>query len=120
MAGALHAGKILLFGAGTGTSSEMEQFVVWLKHHHAEVAGRIIGTQVIDEHHLTEAQLLAKAREYAKSAGDPGLAAPAGGGQPSRSSFDIFASRRRKRSLSLKRAARNRCTSSQARAGPTT
>jgi hypothetical protein len=73
VAGALEgAGKILLFGAGTGTGSEMEQFVVWLKHHHAEVAARIIGTQVIDEHHLTEAQLLAKAREYyAKGAGTP-------------------------------------------------
>jgi len=65
VAGALRgAGQILLFGAGTGTGSEMEQFVVWLKHHHAEIAARIIGAQVIDEHHLTEAQLLAKARAY--------------------------------------------------------
>jgi hypothetical protein len=56
-------GKILLFGTGKGTSSEMNQFVIWLRHRHPEVARRIVGTEVIDEHHLTEAQLLAKARE---------------------------------------------------------
>ena len=58
------AGKILIFGTGTGTSSEMDQFVAWLKHHHPIVAQRIIGSLVIDEHHLTEDQLLAKAREF--------------------------------------------------------
>jgi hypothetical protein len=35
-----------------------------LKHHHPIVAQRIIGSLVIDEHHLTEDQLLAKAREF--------------------------------------------------------
>jgi hypothetical protein len=65
VAGALKGGgRILVFGTGTGTSSEMEQFLTWLKKHHAEVAGRVIGSQVIDEHHLTEAQLLSKAREF--------------------------------------------------------
>ena len=58
------AGKILVFGSGTGTSSEMEQFVAWLKVHHQELAKRIIGTRVIDEHHLTKGQLLATAREF--------------------------------------------------------
>jgi hypothetical protein len=58
------AGKILIFGAGTGTSSEMEQFTTWLKKHHADLAQRITGTLTIDESHLTEAQLLAKAREF--------------------------------------------------------
>jgi hypothetical protein len=57
------AGKILIFGTGTGTSSEMDQFVAWLNVHHPVVAKRIIGSLVIDEHHLTEGQLLAKARE---------------------------------------------------------
>lgn len=56
--------KILLFGSGKGTSSEMLQFVTWLKHHHPDRANRIIGSLVVDEYHLTEAQLLAKAREY--------------------------------------------------------
>ena len=57
------AGKILIFGTGTGMSSEMDQFVAWLNLHHPIVAKRIIGSLVIDEHHLTEGQLLAKARE---------------------------------------------------------
>jgi hypothetical protein len=56
--------RILVFGTGKGTSSEMEQFVAWLGQHHAGTAARIIGTQVIDEHHLSEAQLLSKAREF--------------------------------------------------------
>jgi hypothetical protein len=58
------AGKILVFGGGTGMSSEMDQFVAWVKLHHPELAQRIIGSLVVDEHHLTEDQLLAKAREF--------------------------------------------------------
>ena len=58
------AGKILIFGTGTGMSSEMDQFIAWLNVHHPIVAKRIIGSLVIDEHHLTEGQLLAKAREF--------------------------------------------------------
>jgi len=58
------AGQILILGTGTGTSSEMDQFVAWLKLHHLELAKRIIGSLVVDEHHLTEGQLLAKAREF--------------------------------------------------------
>jgi len=57
-------GPILVFGTGTGTSSEMEQFIGWLKHHHPEVAKRVIGSLVVDEHHLTEGQLLAKAKGF--------------------------------------------------------
>ena len=70
VAGVLQAGgQILIFGAGTGTSSEMEQFIAWLKLHHPDQARHIIGSQVVDEHHLTGDQLLAKAREfYAKAA----------------------------------------------------
>jgi hypothetical protein len=65
VAKALHgAGQLLIFGTGTGKSSEMEQFVVWLNLHHPDLADRIIGTMVVDEHHLTEAQLLAKARKF--------------------------------------------------------
>jgi hypothetical protein len=58
------AGKILVFGTGKGTSSEMEQFVSWVGKHHPDMAARIIGSVVIDENHLSEAQLLAKAREH--------------------------------------------------------
>jgi hypothetical protein len=59
-----NAEKILIFGNGKGTSSEMEQFTEWLKSHHPELTARIIGSVVVDEHHLTEAQLLEKAREF--------------------------------------------------------
>jgi hypothetical protein len=58
------AGPILIFGGGTGASSEMDQFVAWLKCHHPDAAGRIAGTFVVDEHHLTQDQLLAKARAF--------------------------------------------------------
>ena len=65
------AGRILIFGTGTGTSSEMDQFIAWLKVHDPEVAGRIIGSLVVDGHHLTEGQLLAKAREFYEAARPP-------------------------------------------------
>ena len=57
-------GPVLILGSGTGMGSEREQFVAWAKLRHPEFAGRIVGSQVIDEHHLTEGQLLAKAREF--------------------------------------------------------
>jgi hypothetical protein len=65
VARALHAAsRILIFGTGTGMSSEMDQFVGWLKQHHPELSKRIIGSIVVDEHHLTEGQLLKRAREF--------------------------------------------------------
>lgn len=60
----MDSSHILIFGTGTGMSSEMDQFIAWLKIHHAELSKRIIGSLVVDEHHLTEDQLLAKAREF--------------------------------------------------------
>lgn len=57
-------GPILIFGTGTGKSSEMAQFVTWLKLHHPATAHRIVGSVVIDENHLSEGQLLAKARSF--------------------------------------------------------
>jgi hypothetical protein len=65
VADALHAtGQILIFGTGTGTSNEMDQFTEWLKMHHPELAARVVGSLVVDEQHLTDDQLLAKAREF--------------------------------------------------------
>jgi hypothetical protein len=58
------AGQILIFGSGTGSANEMDQFVAWLKIHRPELARRITGALIIDEHHLTDAQLLAKARDF--------------------------------------------------------
>ena len=60
----LHGAKqILMFGVGTGASSAMEQLIAQLKRDHHEIAERVIGSVAVDEHHLTEDQLLAKARE---------------------------------------------------------
>ena len=57
------AKQILIFGTGTGNSSAMEVLVAELKQNHHDIAQHIIGTFAVDEHHLTEDQLLAKARE---------------------------------------------------------
>jgi hypothetical protein len=64
-------GQILIFGSGTGESSEMVQFAAWLGEHHPEISRRVIGTTVIDESHLTEGQLLKKAREFYEGANPP-------------------------------------------------
>lgn len=75
VAGALKAaGRILIIGSGTGTGSEMDQFVAWLKQHHPELARRIIGALKIDTFHPTEAQLLAQARDFCARL--PGASAP--------------------------------------------
>jgi hypothetical protein len=58
-----NAKQILMFGTGTGASSAMEQLLADLKKHHRDIAGRVVGSAVVDEHHLTDDQLLAKARE---------------------------------------------------------
>ena len=58
------AEQVLLFGSGTGRSSAMEQLLADLKEHHSDVAEKIIGSVIVDARHTTEAQLLAKAREF--------------------------------------------------------
>ena len=58
------AEEILIFGGGTGESSAMEQLIADLKHNHSDVAEHIVGSIVVDEHHQTESQLLARAREF--------------------------------------------------------
>jgi hypothetical protein len=61
----LHGARaILVFGSGTGASSAMEQLLAQLKQHHPDLAGRVIASVAVDEAHLTENQLLAKAREF--------------------------------------------------------
>jgi hypothetical protein len=57
------AEKILIFGTGTGASSAMEHLLAELRHNDRDIAERIVGSIAVDEHHLTEDQLLAKARE---------------------------------------------------------
>jgi imidazoleglycerol phosphate dehydratase HisB len=53
----------LIFGTGTGASSAMEHLLAELRHNDRDIAERIVGSIAVDEHHLTEDQLLAKARE---------------------------------------------------------
>jgi hypothetical protein len=57
------AEQVLLFGSGTGKSSAMEQLLADLRDHHRDGAEKIIDSVVIDAHHTTENELLAKARE---------------------------------------------------------
>jgi hypothetical protein len=57
------AQQIVMFGTGTGSSSAMEHLMLNLKTHHADLVKRVIHCVTVDEHHLTEDQLLAKARE---------------------------------------------------------
>jgi len=57
------AQKILVLGTGTGESSAMNELLKDLKKHHQDLAERVIGSEVVDEHHLTEDQLLALARD---------------------------------------------------------
>jgi hypothetical protein len=42
----------------------MAQVTEWLKTHHPELAVRVVGSVVVDEQHLSDDQLLAKAREF--------------------------------------------------------
>jgi hypothetical protein len=58
------AGQVLLFGSGTGKSSAMDHLLAGLKDHHPDVAGKVIGTVVVDAHHTTEGQLVARARDF--------------------------------------------------------
>jgi hypothetical protein len=58
------SGAILMMGSGKGTGNEMGQFVAWLSSHHPEISRRVIGSVVVDQHHLTEAQLLRSAQEF--------------------------------------------------------
>jgi hypothetical protein len=72
------ADSILIFGSGTGASSAMVHLVAQMRHHHADLAGHIIGEVVLDQQHLSEDQLLAGARAFhAKQAAAVAHAVPA-------------------------------------------
>jgi hypothetical protein len=58
------AGKIVIFGTGIGASSALDQLLVELKLNHRGVARHIVGAVAVDERHLTEEQLLSRAREF--------------------------------------------------------
>jgi hypothetical protein len=58
------AERVLLFGSGTGASSAMDRLLADLKKHHRDVADTIAGAVVVDAHHTTENELLARARAF--------------------------------------------------------
>ena len=57
------ADKILIFGEGSGSSSAMDLYVAWLSEHHKPLAEKIQAAVKIDQSHMTEGELLARARE---------------------------------------------------------
>ncbi|MEI7986076.1 MAG: hypothetical protein WCI55_10645 [Armatimonadota bacterium] len=57
------AEKILIFGDGDGSSNTMDLFVTWLTEHHKPLSERILAAVKVDQSHMTEGQLLARARE---------------------------------------------------------
>lgn len=58
------ANRILIFGSGTGESSAMDKLIAELGHSHGDLAKLVVGSVVIDANHLTEGELLTKAREF--------------------------------------------------------
>ncbi|WP_254509002.1 hypothetical protein [Anatilimnocola floriformis] len=58
------AEQILIFGSGTGESSAMEQLLTELKDNHRDIAAHVVGSLVINAHHVTDDHLLAQAREF--------------------------------------------------------
>jgi hypothetical protein len=70
VAATLHgAEQVLVFGSGTGASSAMDQLMATLGRDHPDIAGRVVGSVVVDAQHLSEDQLLAKARDFYAQAG---------------------------------------------------
>jgi hypothetical protein len=57
------AGRVLIFGHGTGESSAMDELYADLCRWHPDLADRIVGRVTIDPH-TTEDQLLARARVF--------------------------------------------------------
>jgi hypothetical protein len=62
------ASQILMFGMGSRGGSAMNQLIADLLKNHKDLFEHVIGARVVDEHHLTEEQLLAQARNFYRSA----------------------------------------------------
>jgi hypothetical protein len=58
------AEKILILGSATGSSSAMDHLVAELKERHPDISRRVVGAIAINEQHMSENQLLEKAREF--------------------------------------------------------
>jgi len=55
---------ILLLGHGRGHSNAMVQFVAWAAKHDHRLSERIVGAIEADVEHLTDGEILARAREF--------------------------------------------------------
>jgi len=60
------ASQILIFGNGSGGGTAMSELMDYLHSSEKLLFEHVIGTVSVDEHHMTEDQLLAKAREFYK------------------------------------------------------
>jgi hypothetical protein len=59
--------QILVFGVGSGGGSAMNELMTELWENHKDLFEHVIGSEVVDEQHLTENELLAKARDFYES-----------------------------------------------------
>lgn len=59
----IDADQILVFGSGEGSSSAQDKFVKFLKEKQPKIHDAIVGIHKIDASHMSENELLAKARE---------------------------------------------------------
>ncbi|MDR3691789.1 MAG: hypothetical protein P4L46_20585 [Fimbriimonas sp.] len=58
------AEEVLVLGDGSGSSRESDEFLQDLLKHDPNLAKRVIGVVKIDLNHMTEGEILAKAREH--------------------------------------------------------
>jgi hypothetical protein len=65
------AGQILIFGHGAIGGSAMNELITYLQKHHKDVSAHIVGAVVVDENHLTEDEMLGKARDFYRSRWGP-------------------------------------------------
>ena len=58
---------VLVLGVGSGGGSAMNELMAELWENHKDLFEHVIGSEAVDEQHLTENQLLAKARDFYES-----------------------------------------------------
>jgi len=58
------AERVLVLGSGPGVGDTMDLLIEELKRRRPDIAAHVAGAIVIDEQHTSEAQILARAREF--------------------------------------------------------
>jgi hypothetical protein len=69
-------GQILIFGHGTGTSSEMDEFLAWARERRPILASQVVGATVVDTQHMTDGEIIAKARAMLAATPPVAIGAP--------------------------------------------